>query len=618
MNARLFIPLMFILALAGFAGADGPALNPIGNKTVNAGEQLKFEITSTLPDNGATIFLKNVTFGTLAWIGNTTAEFSWTPATGNAGRHSVLFTAMDSNSTTTQAMTIRVNRKPQITSAEKTSAIAGILYTYDVDATDPDGDTLTYALLTAPTGMSINSINGMINWTPKSTGDFAVGAQVSDGNAAVYQNFTINVPSRLHIERVEVTVDGDKQTIDAGERVDNIHPESKVEFEVKVENLFTDEEDVRIKDIKVEITIKEIEEGEDDLEETFAEFDLDPEDNKKATILFSIPLEVDAKSHDVMIEVTGEDDNDIKHKEEFLLELEVEKKSHDVIIKTAEFSPSTARCSEFVSLNVGIINFGESEEDDVEIEAVNPFGEGKREKDIGLGNDLAKELEDARYEATFNFDIPKGKEGTNYFDVKVYRSGDILEAIKRVELPVICEAGRDGLPLGEEAGESEIINPGDTKRLSKEKPLIMALKGKTHNLLVTTISGSRAGFVFRSAQTTFSLAVGQAKRIDSDADGNDDMVITLLDIKNGFVDVLVQEITRGEEQATISYYGGIGSITGETTGATVPVSGEEITGAEEKKVAATATPLVIGVAVINIILILVVVFVVMRFIKREK
>ena len=46
----------------------------------------------------------------------------------------------------------------------------GALYRYDVEAADPDaGDTVTFALTTAPTGMTIDTATGEIGWTPSDT-----------------------------------------------------------------------------------------------------------------------------------------------------------------------------------------------------------------------------------------------------------------------------------------------------------------------------------------------------------------------------------------------------------------------------------------------------------------
>jgi len=89
------------------------------------------------------------------------------------------------------------NHPPQITSTPVTSATVGEAYTYDVAATDPDGDTLTYSLLAAPTGMTINSSTGLINWIPTAAGSFGVTVKVSDGELSDSQSFTIVVNDYL-------------------------------------------------------------------------------------------------------------------------------------------------------------------------------------------------------------------------------------------------------------------------------------------------------------------------------------------------------------------------------------------------------------------------------------
>lgn len=60
------------------------------------------------------------------------------------------------------ALTI-INSHPAITSSPA-SAIREGLYEYAVQATDPEGDPLTYALETAPAGMVIDKTSGRIQW----------------------------------------------------------------------------------------------------------------------------------------------------------------------------------------------------------------------------------------------------------------------------------------------------------------------------------------------------------------------------------------------------------------------------------------------------------------------
>ena len=90
------------------------------------------------------------------------------------------------------------NQPPQITSTPVTTATNGGAYSYDVEATDPDGDTLTYALPVALAGMTIHSGTGLISWTPVTTGTFAVEVQVGDGRGGIAsQSFTVTVNEAL-------------------------------------------------------------------------------------------------------------------------------------------------------------------------------------------------------------------------------------------------------------------------------------------------------------------------------------------------------------------------------------------------------------------------------------
>lgn len=65
-----------------------------------------------------------------------------------------------------------------------------------ISATDPDGDTLTYSLASAPAGASINSATGDFIWTPSETdgpGVYPVTVSVSDGHISDSQSFQITV-----------------------------------------------------------------------------------------------------------------------------------------------------------------------------------------------------------------------------------------------------------------------------------------------------------------------------------------------------------------------------------------------------------------------------------------
>jgi hypothetical protein len=86
------------------------------------------------------------------------------------------------------------NTPPVITSTAPTAATVGQVYTYQVVATDAEGDPLTTALTVFPAGMTITG-GGMLNWTPSAAqvGSHNVAISVSDQAAATPQSWTITV-----------------------------------------------------------------------------------------------------------------------------------------------------------------------------------------------------------------------------------------------------------------------------------------------------------------------------------------------------------------------------------------------------------------------------------------
>ncbi len=85
------------------------------------------------------------------------------------------------------------NNQPEIISSAITSGKVGVAYTYDVNATDPDEDVLTYTLTEKPLNMTIVANTGVISWTPTDAGLFRVGVMVSDGELSDTQSFSITV-----------------------------------------------------------------------------------------------------------------------------------------------------------------------------------------------------------------------------------------------------------------------------------------------------------------------------------------------------------------------------------------------------------------------------------------
>lgn len=92
------------------------------------------------------------------------------------------------------------NSAPRIVSSPP-SITGGMIYTYQVIAKDPDGDSLSYSLAEAPAGMTINPSTGLVRWeVPKDMfGGQGVSAKIvvddHDGGIAV-QEFSLSLETK--------------------------------------------------------------------------------------------------------------------------------------------------------------------------------------------------------------------------------------------------------------------------------------------------------------------------------------------------------------------------------------------------------------------------------------
>ena len=99
------------------------------------------------------------------------------------------------------------NQAPSIDSSSITTAEVGVEYTYDVEATDPNLDALTYSLTRNPDGMEIDKHTGLITWEYPTVGSFGVTVKVSDGVLSDTQSFTVTVEPVAKLTGIVVTPD---------------------------------------------------------------------------------------------------------------------------------------------------------------------------------------------------------------------------------------------------------------------------------------------------------------------------------------------------------------------------------------------------------------------------
>lgn len=179
----------FVIRATGAAGSDEetftivvseqnvmPELTPIGDRSVDEGEELSFTARASdidVPANSLTYRLaSDAPSGTV--IDATTGAFSWTPTEqqgpnefevrvivndGNGGSDSESFTVSVGE----------VNRSPVLSQISNTSITSGQTVEFVATATDPDRprDALTFGLGTgAPAGAEIDPQTGAFSWNP--------------------------------------------------------------------------------------------------------------------------------------------------------------------------------------------------------------------------------------------------------------------------------------------------------------------------------------------------------------------------------------------------------------------------------------------------------------------
>jgi hypothetical protein len=100
----------------------------------------------------------------------------------------------------TQSFTLPVetavtNDAPSITSSPPSPAIAGRQYVYQIKASDPNGDLLTYELIAGPPGMTVEYPTGRLTWLPTAADAPPITASVivRDGRGG-YATQTMTVP----------------------------------------------------------------------------------------------------------------------------------------------------------------------------------------------------------------------------------------------------------------------------------------------------------------------------------------------------------------------------------------------------------------------------------------
>ena len=185
-----------------------PVLNFIPNQNIDEGDSYSYQVMATDADNDALAYSLIQTPSTPAWLSinsQTGLITGIAPSVNSNTNFNVKVKVLDEHGaydTQTYTLTVKdvsqppVNNPPTLNSIPNQNIDEGDSYSYQVTATDPENDDLTYSINGAPQGFTI-STNGLISGTApgvSSDTDFQIEVQVSDGiNPTVTQTYTLTV-----------------------------------------------------------------------------------------------------------------------------------------------------------------------------------------------------------------------------------------------------------------------------------------------------------------------------------------------------------------------------------------------------------------------------------------
>lgn len=157
---------------SGFEANSALQLSAPGNFALKAGDRLTTTLAATSSAPAAVIVFSKVSGPAGLGVNPNSGVVTWSTGPSDTGTYPVRVRAEDQfRNSDTEDFTIVVtgknttgilaNRAPELQPIPDQQARVGATFEYTVSASDPDGDSLTFELLTAPSGMTIDATGVM-------------------------------------------------------------------------------------------------------------------------------------------------------------------------------------------------------------------------------------------------------------------------------------------------------------------------------------------------------------------------------------------------------------------------------------------------------------------------
>lgn len=164
------------------SGNRAPVIGGTPSSSIAATQAYAFQPSASDAD-GDTLTFSITNKPAWASFSSATGSLSGTPASTQAGTYSGITISVSDGTASASLPPFSVtvqdsNRAPSISGAPATSATAGQPYSFQPNASDPDGDSLTYSIANRPAWAAFSSSTGRLSGTPGS-GDVTTYANIS-------------------------------------------------------------------------------------------------------------------------------------------------------------------------------------------------------------------------------------------------------------------------------------------------------------------------------------------------------------------------------------------------------------------------------------------------------
>jgi len=218
----------YTLRITGADFSMAPVLHPIGNRTIDETMSYGFTVNADDPDNPMDLVFSATNLPPGASFDPATRTFHWTPDRGEVGTYDgIHFKVSDGTYTDSEDISITVaglSRAPVLTPIGNRSVKVGENLTFQLSATDPDEDDLTYSVV-LPYGTSGAALEGdTFSWTP------------SDGQVKTHTGilFRVTDGTWTDFEYIDIQVTATVPKVTTGEITDITETGATVSGEVTI------------------------------------------------------------------------------------------------------------------------------------------------------------------------------------------------------------------------------------------------------------------------------------------------------------------------------------------------------------------------------------------------